>query len=132
MCFISFYIMTTPYLPCNNNNNINRKKLYDFYYTAITLTTGYKQSYKSLSLIIIICVQNKCTQTCQKIICATPWLGNSSPVTCMCVTVQVCVLTIIIIATCIHNNYRTLIREDHMHCVCKHIHIDSFTLIHSH
>ncbi len=35
-----FYITTTPYLPCNNNN-INRKELYDFYYTAITLTTGY-------------------------------------------------------------------------------------------
>ncbi len=34
-----FYITTTPYLPCNNNN---RKELYDFYYTAITLTTGYK------------------------------------------------------------------------------------------
>ncbi len=25
-------------IPCNN---INRKELYDFYYTAITLTTGY-------------------------------------------------------------------------------------------
>ncbi len=36
-----FYITTTPYLPCNNKN-INRKELYDFYYTAITLTTGYK------------------------------------------------------------------------------------------
>ncbi len=35
-----FYITTTPYLPCNNKN-INRKELYDFYYTAITLTTGY-------------------------------------------------------------------------------------------
>ncbi len=35
-----FCIMTTPYLPCNNND-INRKELYDFYYTAITLTTGY-------------------------------------------------------------------------------------------
>ncbi len=31
-----FYITTTPY------NNINQKELYDFYYTAITLTTGYK------------------------------------------------------------------------------------------
>ncbi len=39
-----FYITTTPYLPCNNNN-INRKELYDFYYTAITLTTGYKYIY---------------------------------------------------------------------------------------
>ncbi len=38
-----FYITTTPYLPCNNKN-INRKELYDFYYTAITLTTGYKLS----------------------------------------------------------------------------------------
>ncbi len=37
-----FYITTTPYLPCNNNYYINRKELYDFYYTAITLTTGYK------------------------------------------------------------------------------------------
>ncbi len=36
----SCYITTTPYLPCNNKN-INRKELYDFYYTAITLTTGY-------------------------------------------------------------------------------------------
>ncbi len=36
-----FYITTTPYLPCNNKN-INRKELYDFYYTAIALTTGYK------------------------------------------------------------------------------------------
>ncbi len=35
-----FYITTTPYLPCNNKI-INRKELYDFYYTAITLTTGY-------------------------------------------------------------------------------------------
>ncbi len=35
-----FYITTTPYLP-RNNKNINRKELYDFYYTAITLTTGY-------------------------------------------------------------------------------------------
>ncbi len=40
-----FYITTTPYLPCNNKN-INRKELYDFYYTAITLTTGYKKFYK--------------------------------------------------------------------------------------
>ncbi len=39
------YITTTPYLPCNNKN-INRKELYDFYYTAITLTTGYKLVYK--------------------------------------------------------------------------------------
>ncbi len=39
-----FYITMTPYLPCNNNN-INRKELYDFYYTAITLTTGYKCTY---------------------------------------------------------------------------------------
>ncbi len=38
-----FYITTTPYLPCNNNN-INQKELYDFYYTAITLTTGYNLS----------------------------------------------------------------------------------------
>ena len=36
-----FYITATPYLPCNNNN-INRKELYDFYYVAITFTTGYK------------------------------------------------------------------------------------------
>ncbi len=39
-----FYITTTPYLPCNNKN-INWKELYDFYYTAITLTTGYKIIY---------------------------------------------------------------------------------------
>ncbi len=42
-----FYITTTPYLPCNNNN-INRKELYDFYYTAITLTTGYKYTVEDL------------------------------------------------------------------------------------
>ncbi len=40
-----FYITTTHYLPCNNNN-INRKELYDFYYTAITLTMGYKHNYR--------------------------------------------------------------------------------------
>ncbi len=40
MLYYVFYITTTPYLPCNNKN-INRKELYDFYYTAITLTTGY-------------------------------------------------------------------------------------------
>ncbi len=39
-----FYITTTPYLPCNNKN-INQKELYDFYYTAITLTTGYIATY---------------------------------------------------------------------------------------
>ncbi len=42
-----FYIMTTPYLLCNNKN-INQKELYDFYYTAITLTTGYKSNYTPL------------------------------------------------------------------------------------
>ncbi len=31
------------------NKNINRKELYDFYYTAITLTTGYKSTYNSPS-----------------------------------------------------------------------------------
>ncbi len=43
------------YLPCNNKN-INRKELYDFYYTAITLTTGYKkiiQNQLALGLVII-------------------------------------------------------------------------------
>ncbi len=44
-----FYITTTPYLPCNNKN-INRKELYDFYYTAITLTTGYKTYYTLVTL----------------------------------------------------------------------------------
>ncbi len=43
-CYYVFYITTTPYLPCNNKN-INRKELYDFYYTAITLTTGYNIIY---------------------------------------------------------------------------------------
>ncbi len=42
-----FYITTTPYLPCNNKN-INRK---DFYYTAITLTTGYKWRYDLLKVV---------------------------------------------------------------------------------
>ncbi len=45
-----FYITTTPYLPCNNNN-INRKELYDFYYTAITMTTGYKKNLISISIM---------------------------------------------------------------------------------
>ncbi len=40
-----FYITTTPYLPCNN-----RKGLYDFYYTAITLTTGYNNTILTLTL----------------------------------------------------------------------------------
>ncbi len=35
--YMYMYITMTPYLPCN----INRKELYDFYYTAITLTTEY-------------------------------------------------------------------------------------------
>ncbi len=43
-CYNVFYITTIPYLPCN----INRKELYDFYYTAITLTTGYKNLYPLL------------------------------------------------------------------------------------
>ncbi len=34
-----FYITTTPYLPCNK---ITRK---DFYYTLVTLITGYKYIY---------------------------------------------------------------------------------------
>ncbi len=42
-----FYITTTPYLLCNNNN-INRKEMYDFYYTAITLTTGYNMDDKPM------------------------------------------------------------------------------------
>ncbi len=37
MCFISRRLLTYRVI-----NNINRKELYDFYYTAITLTTGYK------------------------------------------------------------------------------------------
>ena len=45
-----FYITTTPYLSCNNKN-INRKKLYDFYYTAKTLTTGYNTSYNDDDII---------------------------------------------------------------------------------
>ncbi len=49
-----FYITTTPYLPCNNNN-INRKELYDFYYTAITLTTGYKVIYYALYSTVYVC-----------------------------------------------------------------------------
>ncbi len=34
-----FYITMTLTQACNNNKP--RKELYDFYYTAITLTTGY-------------------------------------------------------------------------------------------
>ncbi len=47
-----FYITTTPYLPCNNKN-INRKELYDFYYTAITLTTGYNYVYTLIPMYIL-------------------------------------------------------------------------------
>ncbi len=43
--FLMLYVFYIPYLPCNNKN-INRKGLYDFYYTAITLTTGYKHGLK--------------------------------------------------------------------------------------
>ncbi len=40
---ICVYITTTPYLPCNNKN-INRKELYDFYYTVwICLCTPVSQ-----------------------------------------------------------------------------------------
>ncbi len=38
MCFISRRPLTYRVII----KNINRKELYDFYYTAITLTTGYK------------------------------------------------------------------------------------------
>ncbi len=34
--FLMFYIMTTPYLPCNIT------QIEDFYYMLVTLTTGYK------------------------------------------------------------------------------------------
>ncbi len=48
-------ITTTPYLPFNNNN-INRKELYDFYYTAITLTTGYKIIYNYCFVLNMKCI----------------------------------------------------------------------------
>ncbi len=38
-----------PVPPCNNKN-INRKELYDFYYMAITLTTGYNTLYNLVTL----------------------------------------------------------------------------------
>ncbi len=41
MCFISRRPLTYHVIII-----INRKELYDFYYTAITLTTGYKYVYK--------------------------------------------------------------------------------------
>ncbi len=44
-----FYITTTPYLPCNN---INQKELYDFYYTAITLTMGYKLFQEYMKILL--------------------------------------------------------------------------------
>ncbi len=45
ICVLYHEDPTTPYLPCNNNN-MNQKELYDFYYTAITLTTGYNKNYR--------------------------------------------------------------------------------------
>ncbi len=57
-----FYITTTPYLPCNNIN-INRKELYDFYYTAITLTAGYKKWYNFTTILqpmVVHSVRNNC------------------------------------------------------------------------
>ncbi len=51
-----FYITTTPYVPCNNKN-INRKELYDFYYTAITLTTGYNVCIDYLSISLDMSLQ---------------------------------------------------------------------------
>ncbi len=57
-----FYITATPYLPCNNNN-INRKELYDFYYTAITLTTGYKAEYMYIIRSCYVHVATVCMHT---------------------------------------------------------------------
>ncbi len=51
-----FYITTTPYLLCNNKN-INRKELYEFYYTAITLTTRYKNQYSYVVEPLLGCLQ---------------------------------------------------------------------------
>ncbi len=49
-----FYnITTTPYLPCN----ITRKELYDFYYTLVTLTTGYGLYYiDTLEMWLRMCI----------------------------------------------------------------------------
>ncbi len=44
---IVFYITTTPYLP--TYRVIKRKELYDFYYTIVTLTTGYKMKMRGYS-----------------------------------------------------------------------------------
>ncbi len=57
-----FYITTTPYmyLPCNNNN-INRRELYDFYYMAITLTTGYKLLYMCCDYVRAYNYNHTCT-----------------------------------------------------------------------
>ncbi len=46
-----FYITTTPYLLCNKSHT-TRKELYDFYYTLVTLTTGYVNS--SYILVFIL------------------------------------------------------------------------------
>ncbi len=44
MCFIS----RRPLTYCVIIIIINRKELYDYYYTAITLTTGYKCTYSNI------------------------------------------------------------------------------------
>ncbi len=71
-----FYITTTPYLPCNNKN-INRKKLYDFYYTAITLTTGYKFIYNTNQKMNFI-ILNMYSHTCLgSLLSASSFLSSS-------------------------------------------------------
>ncbi len=50
MCFISRRPRTYCVI-----KNINRKELYDFYYTAITLTTGYKLLYSVCVFVGILC-----------------------------------------------------------------------------
>ncbi len=41
LCYV-FYITATPYLPCNNYKPEGTVYMTFIYYTAITLTTGYK------------------------------------------------------------------------------------------
>ncbi len=53
-----------PYLQCNQNN-ITRKELYDYYYTLVTLTTGYKNLYtcnKAVITTVHVCKNNSFNQ----------------------------------------------------------------------
>ncbi len=66
-----FYITNNPVpIPCNNNN-INRKELYDFYYTAITKTTGYNEAIRHEATYLSMLASSRSLTLCKK--------GNDRP-----------------------------------------------------